>query len=100
VLRVWSSEGSSVDSLPSGRSLPSLPVADVPSKPRYFETESVRRQRGVANSGRPGSRLAGARIPEVLAVRWPYMVAYGGAELTAYFGVRVSVYTGLASARS
>jgi len=52
----------------------------------------------VANSGRPGSRLAGARIPEVLAVRWPYMVAYGGAELTAYFGV--SVYTWLASARS
>jgi len=35
----------SVDSLPSGRS---LPVAGVPSRPEYFESESVGRQQGGA----------------------------------------------------
>ena len=78
---------------------PSLLVAGVPRMPRYFESESVRRQRvwpildgQVADSREPeyprSWQLGGLII----------MVAYGGAELTAYFGV--SVYTWLASARS
>ena len=49
VFRVWSLGCSSVDSLPSSRS---LPVAGVPSKPEYFGSVS----QSVSQSG--GSRVA------------------------------------------